>query len=60
MEKTWHNTCFTCWSCGAKFTAETGFHDLKGNPHCEKGTYLYDVYMKSPKRSKGGCVSFIL
>jgi len=36
MEKTWHATCFTCWSCGARFTAETGFHDLKGNPHCEK------------------------
>ena len=31
-----HATCFTCWSCGARFTAETGFHDLKGNPHCEK------------------------
>ena len=36
MDKTWHSHHFTCWSCETRFTAETGFHDYNGNPHCEK------------------------
>ena len=36
MDRTWHSHHFTCWSCESRFTAESGFHDYNGNPHCEK------------------------
>lgn len=36
MDKTWHDYHFTCWSCDTKFTADSGYHEHNGNPHCEK------------------------